>query len=86
MPVNKRKMIVVLSAVLALSLLLTACNKGGETPTGDTTAPPVSSKPTETPSGGQKDNDSSNMSGVTLHKELGELVYTFHRSGYSLSH
>ena len=79
---NKRKIAAILAA-LTLSLLLAACNKDGN---GIENNGAASQDGGITPSGGQQDNDSGNMSGVTLHKELGELVYTFHRSGYSLSH
>jgi len=50
---NKRMIAIILTAVLALSLMLTACNKGGDNPTGDNSTPGTSSTPegTGTPGG-----------------------------------
>ena len=65
MNTNKRAIALLLAAVLALSLMLTACNKGGDNPTGDNATPGTSSSPEGTASGGDATPGNTNTTPKT---------------------
>lgn len=75
---TKRTIVILLAAVLALSLLLTACSTGGDTPTGDNTVPGVTDN---TPTGDNATPGTSSSTGLVLSHDDTVKIYRVNLDG-----